>query len=117
MHKIVLSPTRNFSQSNSFNFLPHPPVAEHNKYSPNPLFAKKILLSDSRLNANTAPYFPQQSRTTNMHVQAEPVQVVEAAINEFTLYGNVKIGGLTTKVLFDSGCSRVLYALILLNSC
>jgi len=60
------------------------------------------------------PYLPrnlrsrrvEQSRTTNTHVQAELVQVVEAAINEFTSYVNVKIGGLITKVLFDSGCSK-----------
>jgi len=62
---------------------PWDPVAERNRLSPHPLFAEKVPLKDSRLNANTAPYLPK-SKTINTHVQVQPVQVVEAATDEFT---------------------------------
>jgi len=90
------------------------PIDQLRKPSPNPLFAEKVPLSDSRLNAKTAHYFSQCS-TTNTHVQAEPVQVVEAAVKEFTSYVNVKIGSLTTKVLFDSSCSKSLISIDLVR--
>jgi len=115
MPKPVLFSTRSHSKFNPSNFSPRNPVAERNKSSPNPLFAEKVSLSDSRLNANTAPYFPPQNRNTNTHVQVEPVQVVEAASNEFTSFVNVKISGLTTKVLFDSGCSKSLSSIDLVR--
>jgi len=71
-------------------------------------------LKESRLNANTAPYLPK-SKTTNTHVQVQPVQVVEAVTDEFTSYVNVEINGLTTKVLFDSGCSKSLISIDLVR--
>jgi len=50
-----------------------------------------------------------------MIVQVEPVQIVEAVTDEFTSYANVKISGLTTKVLFDSGCSKSLICIDLVR--
>jgi len=115
MSKPVLSSTRSHSKYDPSNSPPHNPVAERNKSPPKPLFAEKCPLSDSRLNANTAPYFSPQNRNTNTHVQVEPVQVVEAITDEFISYVNVKISGITTKVLFDSGCSKSLISIDLVR--
>jgi len=109
MNKPVLSSTRSPSRFDPSNSPPHQLVAGRINPSPKPLFAESPF-KDPRLNANTAPYLPK-SKTTNTHVQVQPVQVVEAATDEFTSYVNVKIGGLSTKVLFDSGCSKSLISI------
>jgi len=65
MPKPVLSTTRSYSRQDPSIYPPRSPIAERNKLSPHPLFAEICPLKGACLNANTAPYFLNESKTTN----------------------------------------------------